>query len=196
MFDRSFVCNVYVLTTKNINRFSLERKIFDVKNRAVIHMFWEDCKEPSFYKHICKPENFMYLNGKNVIYPRVAEIVHKYIEKNKENFDKLKKKLIKNKKIFQFVYSSAYHEVYSFVEKRGIELRNNFLLKFKDWKDKKKYLQKSIEGYFSKSESSPQPPVGAIQKKLVTDDDFENEKKLAEEQKQREMEEKKQKKRE
>ena len=70
----------------------------------------------------------------------------------------------------------------------------NFHLKFKDWKDKNKYSQKSIEGYFSKSESSPQPPAGAIQKKLVTDDDFENKKKLDEEQKQREMEEKKQKK--
>ena len=70
----------------------------------------------------------------------------------------------------------------------------NFHLKFKDWKDKNKYSQKSIEGYFSKSESSPQPPAGAIQKKLVTDDDFKNKKKLDEEQKQREMEEKKQKK--
>ena len=60
---------------------------------------------------------------------------------------------------------------------------NNFHLKFKNWKDKKKYSQKFIKGYFSKSESSLQPPAGAIQKKLVTDDDFENEKKLAEGQK-------------
>ena len=144
LFDRSFVFDVYILTTKNINPFSLERKIFDVKNREMIHMFWDDCNEPSFYKHIWKPENFMYLNSKNVIYPCVADIVWKYIEENEENFDKLKKKLIKNKKIFQLVYSSAYPEVYSFVEKRGIGVRNNFHLKFKDWKDKKKHLQKSI----------------------------------------------------
>ena len=63
------------------------------------------------------------------------------------------------------------------VKKRGIKLRNNFHLKFKDWKDKEKYSQKSFEGYFSKSESPSQPAAVAIQNKLVTDDDFENEKK-------------------
>ena len=59
----------------------------------------------------------MYLNGKNVIYPCVANIVWKYIKENEENFDKLKKKFIENKKIFQLVYSSVYPEVSSFVEK-------------------------------------------------------------------------------
>ena len=66
LFDRSF--DVYVLTTKNINPFLLEQKIFDVKSREMIHMFYEDCNEPSFYKHICKPESFMYLNGKNIVW--------------------------------------------------------------------------------------------------------------------------------
>ena len=55
-----------------------------------------------------------------------------------------------------------------------------------------KYLQKSIESYFSKSENSPSPP-GVVQKKLVDEEDFENEKKLVEEQKQKEMEENKEK---
>ena len=171
----------------------MERKIFDVKDREMINMFWEDANEPSFYKHIYQQENFLYLNGKNVIYPRVTEIVMNYIEADNKNFDKLKRKLIESKKIFQFVYSSVYPEVYSFVEKRGVDMRNNFHLKFKEWKDRKKLSQKSVEGYFSKAQNSP-PPAGAIQKKLVSDEDFEEEKKIAEEQKQKEMEEKKQKK--
>ena len=41
LFDRSFVFDIYVLTTKYINPFSLERKIFDVKDREVTNMFWE-----------------------------------------------------------------------------------------------------------------------------------------------------------
>ena len=113
--------------------FSLERKIFDVKDREMINMFREDCNEPSFYKHICQPENFWYLNGKNVIYPRVAEIVINYIEADENNFNKLKRKLIKNQKIFQYVYISVYPEVYSLVEKIGVDMRNNFHLKFKEW---------------------------------------------------------------
>ena len=55
LFDRSFVFNIYVLTTKNINPFSLEIKIFDIKDSEMINMFREDCNEPSFYKHICQP---------------------------------------------------------------------------------------------------------------------------------------------
>ena len=100
-----------------------------------------------------------------------------YIEADDKNFDKLKRKLIENKKIFQFVYSSVYPEVYSVVEKRGVGMRNNFHLNFREWKDRKKYSQKSVEGYFSKAQNSP-PPTSAIQKKLVSDEDFEEEKKL------------------
>ena len=59
-----------------------------------------------------------------------------YIEKDENNFDKLKSKLIESKKIFQIVYSSTYPEVYSFVEKWGIDLRNCFHFKIKEWKDK------------------------------------------------------------
>ena len=77
-----------------------------------------------FAKH-----NFMYLNGKNVIYPHVADVVWKYLEADEGNFDQIKNKLIKNKKIFQFVYSSTYTEIYSFIEKRSIDLRNEFHLK-------------------------------------------------------------------
>ena len=64
----------------------------------MVHMFWEECNESSFYKHICKPDNFMYLNGKNGIYQQVADIVWKYLEDDERNFDKIKKKLIENKK--------------------------------------------------------------------------------------------------
>ena len=57
-------------------------------------------------------------------------------------------------------------------------MRNNFHLKFKEWKDRKKYSQKSIDEYFSKPQNSP-PPKATVQKKLVSDLDFEEEKKLS-----------------
>ena len=55
-------------------------------------------------------------------------------------------------------------------------MRNNFHLKFKEWKYSKKYSQKSVKGYFSESQNSP-APAGAIQKKLFSIDDFEEKKK-------------------
>ena len=57
----------------------------------MIHMFWEECNEPSFYKHICKPDNFTYLTSKNVIYPLAADIVRKYLEEDEENWSRTKK---------------------------------------------------------------------------------------------------------
>ena len=47
-------------------------------------------------------------------------------------------------------------------------MRNNFHLK---------YSQKSIEGYFFKVQNSP-PPIGAIREKLVSNEDFREEKKM------------------
>ena len=97
-------------------------------NREMIQMFWEECNEPSSYKHICHADNFMYLNGKNVIHLHVAEIVWKYIEKDETNFGKMKRKLLENKKIFQFVYSTVYPEVYTFVKKNEVlSLKMNFI---------------------------------------------------------------------
>ena len=72
----------------------MERKIFDVKDFKMINMFWDKCNEPSFYKHICQTKIFLYLNGKSVIYPKVAQTVIDYIKIDENNFDKLKKKLI------------------------------------------------------------------------------------------------------
>ena len=111
---------------------------------------------------MCQPDNFLYLNRKIVIYPRVPQIVMNYIEADENNFCKLKKKLIENQKIFQYVYASAYPGICSFVEKRGVEMRNNLHLKFKEWKDRKEHSKKSFDGYFSKPQNSP-PPEGAVQ---------------------------------
>ena len=75
LFDRNFIFDILSLITKNINPFSLKRKIYDAKNKEMMNMFWEECNGQSFCKHICKLENSLYLNGKNVIYPHVDEIV-------------------------------------------------------------------------------------------------------------------------
>ena len=65
LYDRNFILDVFVLVTKNLNpSFSLERKIFDINNREIVRMLWEECIDQAFYKFVCEKENFMYLNGK------------------------------------------------------------------------------------------------------------------------------------
>ena len=50
--DNNFSFNIITLLTKNVNPFSLERKITDVKNREIIYILWDEYIEKTYYKHI------------------------------------------------------------------------------------------------------------------------------------------------
>ena len=61
--NNNFVFDIVTFLTKNINPFLLERKITNPKNRDIVYMFWDECIEKTFYRHICENENFIYRNG-------------------------------------------------------------------------------------------------------------------------------------
>ena len=107
-----------------------------MQNKEIIYMFWEECVEKKIYHHICERENFLYLNGKNVVYPRSAEIVMKYIEQDSSNIVRLRRCLPQHKNI---IYSRCYPQIYSLIDIRGIKIKSEFLLAFKSWKDKKSF---------------------------------------------------------
>ena len=94
-------------------------------------MFWDDCVEKTFYKHICENENFIYLNGKNVLYVKMAQIVMDYLNKDPTNIFPLKRCLQKNMKALHFAYSRCFPEIYSLIDKRGIDLKGEYLPSFK-----------------------------------------------------------------
>ena len=53
-----------------------------------------------FYKFICKEENFLYLNGKNVLQPKVSEILNNFLAKDEKNYVLLGNNLSLHKNIF------------------------------------------------------------------------------------------------
>ena len=61
-------------------------------------------------------KNFLYLNGKNVLYPRVAEIISEFTHENEKHYNKLRNKLSQFRNIFQFIYSNVYPEIYCSTE--------------------------------------------------------------------------------
>ena len=91
----------------------------------------------TFYKYICENENFIYLNSKNIHYSKTAQIVLDYLNKDRKNIILLRRCLQKHMKVIQFVYLRCFPEIYSLIDKRGINLKSEFLLTFKAWKDKK-----------------------------------------------------------
>ena len=162
--DNNFTFDTITLLTKNINPFSLERKIVDAKNRDIIYMLWDECIEKTFYKHICENDNFIYLNGKNVLHSKTAQIVLDYLNKDASNIVRLRKCLQNHMKTIQFVYSSCFPEIYSLIDKRGINLKSEFLLTFKLWKDKKKFLTISTNEKKSEDEQPLEKKIGEDEK--------------------------------
>ena len=157
--DNNFTFDTITLLTKNINPFSLDRKIVD----DIIYMLWDVCIEKTFYKHICENNNFIYLNSKNVLYSKTAQIVLDYLNKDASNIVQLRKCLQNHMKTIQFVYSRCFPEIYSLIDKRGINLKSEFLLTFKLWKDKKKFSTISIN---EKKSEDEQP----LEKKIEEDE--------------------------
>ena len=106
--DNNFTFDMITLLTKNINPFSLERKIVDAKNREIIYMLRDECIERTFYKHIFENNNFIYLNSKNVLYSKTAQIVLDHLKKDLTNIALLRRCLQNHMKVIQFVYSKCF----------------------------------------------------------------------------------------
>ena len=50
-YNRNFVLDIYLLLTKNLNPFSLDRKLLDRTNHEMIYMLWKEFIPVRFYKH-------------------------------------------------------------------------------------------------------------------------------------------------
>ena len=102
----------------------------------MIYMLWRECIPPAFYRFICQEDNFRYLNGQDVSQLGVLEIVGKFADQDKNNLRLLQQCLANCKDIFQYVYSCTYPKIYTTSEKRGIDMKSNFYILFKTFKDK------------------------------------------------------------
>ena len=53
-YNENFIFDVYLLVTKNLNPFSLDRKLNDKNKHEMIYMLWKECMPQRFYQYICK----------------------------------------------------------------------------------------------------------------------------------------------
>ena len=143
-YNENFILDVFILLVKNLNPFSLQRKISDKFKHEMIYMLWRECVPAAFYRFICQEENFKYLNGRGVSQPGVLEIVGKFVDENKNNLRLLQQCLANYKDIFQYVYSYTFPEIYTMSEKRGIDMKSNFYILFKSYRDKQLIKQQQL----------------------------------------------------
>ena len=83
-------------------------------------------------------EKLFYLNGENVLQPKVSEIINDFLNKGKENYKDLRNNSSQYKNMFQYVYSNVFPEIYWSAERTGFDFTSNFHIIFKTYKDKKK----------------------------------------------------------
>ena len=90
------------------------------------------------------------MNVKNVLRPKVLEIITDFLIKDENNYRELRNNLLSYKSIFQYVYPNVFPEIYCSTEKRGFDLKSNFHIIFKTYRDKKQLessLSKTPENY-------------------------------------------------
>ena len=134
-------------------------------------MLWKECVPSEFYRLICREEYFLYLNSKNVLYPKVAEIVWKFIAEDDKNYNKLRNNVCQLKEIFQDVYAMVYPEIYCTTECRGFDLKSMFQLIFKTYKDKKQLEQLGKDPHVFLNDRNEQ---FKFEQKTIEIDDFNN----------------------
>ena len=98
-YNENFIFDAYLLVTKNLNPFSLVRKLADKNKHEIIYMLWKECLPQKFYRHICKEKNFLYLNSKNVLQPKVLEIITVFLKEDENNYKELRNNLSSYKNI-------------------------------------------------------------------------------------------------
>ena len=115
-YNESFIFDVYLLITKNLNPFSsLDQKLNDQNKHEMIYI-------PTV---------------KNVLQWKVSEIITDFLKEENENYIELRNNLSQYKSIFQYVYSKVFPEIYCSTKRRGFDLKSTFHIIFKTYKVKK-----------------------------------------------------------
>ena len=106
----------------------------------------------------------------------MLEIVGKFVDQDKNNLRLLQQCLANYKDIFQYVNSCTFPEIYTMSEKRGIDMKSNFYILFKSYRDKvimkQQLLAKQTENYKS---SEHRDEHECEQKPLLKFNEFNNE---------------------
>ena len=169
-YNEKFYFDIFLLVTKNLNPFSLDRKLADKSKHEMIYMLWKECMPQKFYRHVCKEKNFFYLNGKNVLQPKVLEIITDFLKEDENNYKELRNNLSSYKNMYQYVYSNVFPEIYCSTEKRGFDLKSNFHIIFKTYKDNKQ-LENSL-GKHPENYESIRNETCTYEQKPISVDDF------------------------
>ena len=97
-----------------------------------------------FYKFVCSSENFIYLNCITVLYPKIAEMILEHVTESQENYNQMDDYFERQYKIFQYACATLFPKFYTAYNACGINLCVIYVLKFKEWMDRKKQKREKV----------------------------------------------------
>ena len=138
-YNENFIFDVHLLVTKNLNPFSLNRKLNDKSKHEMLYMLWKECMPQKFYQHICKEKNFLYLNWKNVLQPKVSEIITEFLNQKMKKITLRLEITYRSIKTFFNTFNQMSSLKFSAARKGEVStLKAPLNMIFKTYKDKKK----------------------------------------------------------
>ena len=136
--NRSFVINIFSFLILYLNPFYLERKFESNIERDYVNVLWSFLMPETLYNFICRDENVKTLNKIKLKFPHAIEIVKLFIEDEsigtqEQQFNTLKDYLIKNAKIYQFIFGNLFPRCFARIDDYGIQSKTAFNFHYKNY---------------------------------------------------------------
>ena len=136
--NRSFVIDIFSFLILYLNPFYLERKFESNIERDYVNVLWSFLMPETLYNFICRDENVKTLNKIKLKFPHAIEIVKLFIEDEsigtqEQQFNTLKDYLIKNAKIYQFIFGNLFPRCFARIDDYGIQSKIAFNSHYKNY---------------------------------------------------------------
>ena len=136
--NRSFVIDIFNFLILYLNPFYLERKFESIIERDYVNVLWSFLMPETLYNFICRDENVKALNKIKLKFPHRIQIVKQFIEDEsigtqEQQFNTLKEYLIKNTKIYQFIFGNLFPRCFARIDDYGIESKTTLNFYYKNY---------------------------------------------------------------
>ena len=106
-----FIIDVFSFITMDLKPFFWSSSYFDVEDRDMIKMLWEECIPQGYYNFVKRPENFETLNSSNITFKDVKKIVQNYLQLP-NTWSETIRFFTSYYSIYQYVYSLLFPKSY------------------------------------------------------------------------------------
>ena len=136
--NRSFVIDVFSFLILYLNPFNLEGKFETVIERDYVNVLWSFLMPETLYNFICKDQNTKAITKIKVKFQHAVEVINLFIEDEsigtqEQQLNTLKEFLIKNAKVYQFIFGNLFPRCFARIDDYSIQSKIAFNSHYKNY---------------------------------------------------------------